>query len=359
MVKQSGRKKASLAAAYSDSEASAKLAGLRYISREMPGIRRIREADGFGYVNAKEEKISDTEMLIRIKSLGIPPAWEHVWISPWANSHLQATGLDSKGRKQYRYHPEWSKIRGLSKFDRMLMFGEKLPSIREKVREHLQLRGLPREKVLAVIVELLDKTFLRIGNLEYEKENRTYGLTTLRNRHVKIEKHEIQFKFKAKSGKESEISIEDRLLARIVKKCKEIPGYHLFSYIGDDGVPRDISSHDVNEYLKQLSGESFTAKDFRTWGGTLSALEALKGYMEEDRGESSIKKTINSCIRMVAEKLKNTVNVCRKYYIHPKVFEIYMNGKLDAILKNPGGETGDTLYSADELLVLQILKNTA
>jgi DNA topoisomerase I len=358
MGERKGRK-VSLAGIYTDAEASAKLAGLRYVTNTVAGITRTKKKDRFEYLDRNGAVIKDTETLVRIKSLSIPPAWENVWISPYENSHLQATGIDSKGRKQYRYHPEWSKIRGLSKFDRMLKFGEKLPLIRSQVAEHLQLRGMPRQRVLAVIVDLLDKTFLRIGNQAYEKTNKTYGLTTLQNRHVKISKDEIQFRFRAKSGKESDISIQNPLLAKIVKRCREIPGYHLFSYIDEAGIPHDISSQDVNTYLKELSGEDFTAKDFRTWGGTLSALEALQDNPEVQE-EAGLKKVILGCVRIVAERLKNTVNVCRKYYIHPRIFEAYMQGELHRLLSSVKPVRAAVAgYSPGELVVLELLRKTS
>lgn len=307
---------------------TAKAAGLKYEVDGGPGINRERTPDGFRYVLDGRE-VRDTETRIRIKSLGLPPAWERVWISPRSNAHIQAVGYDKRGRKQYRYHPEWVKLRGLVKFERMSVFGQKLPLIRKKVKNHLQLPGMPREKVLAIIVNLLDKTFLRIGNAEYEKDNKTYGLTTLKNDHVKVRKDEINFKFRAKSGKEHAISLHDPLLAKLVKRCKELPGFHLFTYIDANGIPRDVCSRDVNQYLKELSGQEFTAKDFRTWGGTMTALSELKAFVEgEATSQSGVKRLLNTCVKKVAERLNNTVAVCRKYYIHPKVFDWFSDGRL-------------------------------
>jgi DNA topoisomerase I len=348
-----GKGKKDLHLVYTDGEATARLAGLRYINDSIPGIRREKEGGSVVYYDPDGAKVDDTETLIRIKSLSIPPAWENVWISPFENSHLQATGTDAKGRKQYRYHPSWMSVRGTAKFGRMLLFGEKLPLIREKVRQHLRMHGMPREKVLAIVVELLDKTFLRIGNVEYERNNKTHGLTTLKNRHVSIDKDEIMFRFRAKSGKESCISIHDRKLAKLVKRCKELPGYHLFSYIDGEGQPREVDSRDVNDYLREISGEYFTAKDFRTWGATVSALQWLRNQNETD--EKGVRKTVLSCIRAVAEKLKNTVNVCRKYYIHPKIFDTFTRGKLGDFLKK-ADLSATTFGSPEEQIFLDILK---
>jgi DNA topoisomerase I len=330
----------------------AKNIGLVYISDQGHGITRKRNGAGFKYLKPSGELIDKAELLIRIKSLAIPPAWKNVWISPLENSHLQATGFDSRGRKQYKYHPAWNETRSQTKYDRMIAFGEKLPLIRERIKKDLQRRGLPKEKVLAIVVELLNRTFLRIGNTEYERSNKTFGLSTLRNRHVRIKKDEIQFNFIAKSGKVSIISLKDKLLASLVKKCRDLPGYHLFSYINEYGERKEIGSNEVNHYLKEISGEDFTSKDFRTWGGTVNA---LKYFLSNSLKKMNNKKSeIINCVKHVANILKNTVNICKKYYIHPKVLDWYNNLSTENFFYR-NLRTTDCL-SREEKLVLQILK---
>ena len=262
---------------HDDPEASAIEAGLRYISDQMPGIRRRHAGKGFTYSNPDGSRLDDPEHLARIRSLAIPPAWTDVWISPIPQGHLQATGRDARGRKQYRYHPRWREARDETKYERMVSFAEALPAIRDRVDRDLARPGLPRRKVLATVVRLLETTLIRVGNEEYAKENRSFGLTTLRDRHVDVSGSEIRFHFRGKSGRQREVGITDRRLARIVKQCQDIPGYELFQYHDDHGERRAVDSEDVNDYLRVVSGRNFTAKDFRTWAGTVAAAIAQIG----------------------------------------------------------------------------------
>ncbi|MCL4300358.1 MAG: DNA topoisomerase IB [Anaerolineae bacterium] len=323
---------------------SAKAAGLRYVSDTLPGIRREPAEQGYRYIGIDGKVISDPEELQRIESLAIPPAWTEVWICPLPHGHLQATGRDARGRKQYRYHPQWSEIRGQTKYDRMLLFGEALPLIREQVERDLALRGLPRRKVLATIVRLLETTFIRVGNKEYARANRSFGLTTLRDRHVKISGSSIQFQFRGKSGQTHSIDLKDRRLARIVKQCRDIPGYELFQYIDENGQRQTVDSGDVNAYLREITGQDFTAKDFRTWGGTVLAALTLN-EMGAWESESGAKKNVVQAIKEVAHCLGNRPATCRKYYVHPAVLETYLDGnlldrlqqELEAAAESPNG----------------------
>ena len=310
---------------------SSKLAGLRYVSDEKPGITRRRRGKSFQYFDPDGKPIRDKDEIARIKSLAIPPAWINVWICPRANGHLQATGRDAKGRKQSRYHPRWREVRDETKYERMKLFGEALPIIRERVEKDLALPDLPREKVLATIVRLLETTFIRVGNAEYAKENHSYGLTTLRNKHVDVEGATVRFKFQGKSGKRHEIDINDRRLARIVKRCLDLPGYELFQYVDDDGSTHTVDSSDVNEYLRTITEQPFTAKDFRTWAGTVLACLALREF-EIFESATQAKKNMIQAVKTVAEQLGNTPAVCRKCYIHPAVLDSYMTGELVKIL---------------------------
>ncbi len=306
---------------------ASKLAGLRYVTDSKPGITRKKWRSGFRYLDAAGSVIKDEPILARIKSLVIPPAWTDVWICPLANGHLQATGRDARKRKQSRYHPRWREVRDETKYERMRLFGEALPNIREKVEEDLAMPGLPREKVLATIVRLLETTFIRVGNEEYARENQSYGLTTMRNKHVDVRGSTVRFKFKGKSGKFHNIDLRDRRLARIVKRCLDLPGYELFQYLADDGSLHSVDSSDVNEYLRSITNEQFTAKDFRTWAGTVLACTLLREFEAVD-SESQAKKNVVQAIASVAERLGNTPSVCRKCYVHPKVIETYMGGEM-------------------------------
>ncbi len=310
-----------------DPAESATAAGLRYVNGNEPGIRRKRAGRGFRYVDARGEAVRDRKTLERIRSLGIPPAWTDVWICANPRGHLQATGKDAKGRKQYRYHPRWRAVRDATKYDRMIAFAEALPAIRARVTADLALHDLPREKVLAAVVRLLDETSLRIGNQEYARENESYGLTTLRNEHAEVAGTRVRFRFRGKSGKEREVDVRDRRVAKIVRRCQELPGYELFQYVDDQGERRMVESSDVNEYLQLLSGQEFTAKDFRTWAGTVEAADALRTLGQAET-ETEKKHNIAQAIKVAAEHLGNTPTICRKCYVHPGLLEAYNEGML-------------------------------
>ncbi|MEB3358757.1 MAG: DNA topoisomerase IB [Synechococcales bacterium] len=301
--------------------------GLRYVSDQQPGIRRQKVGRGFSYFDVDGKRIQDKAERDRLKHLPIPPSWSDVWICPYENGHLQATGRDARGRKQYRYHPEWRQLRNQEKFERLLTFGRLLSSIREQTDAHLRMHGLPRQKVLALVVKLLEKTLIRVGNVEYARENDSYGLTTLRTRHVDIAGSQVEFEFTGKSGVEHHIELADRRLARVIQRCYEIPGYTLFQYIDEDGQRQQVDSGDVNEYLRELTGEDLTAKEFRTWGGTvLMALEL--GNAEPEVSKTAAKQQITAAIKVVAEQLGNRPATCRKYYVHPRIPEAYLEGDL-------------------------------
>lgn len=318
--------------AVDDPAEAAKMAGLRYVSDKKPGIRRERSGEQFSYIGVDGQPITDEKTLQRIHSLAIPPAWTDVWICPHPRGHIQATGRDAKGRKQYRYHPQWRKVRDETKYHKMLTFGMALPTIRQKVAEDLQLGGLPREKVLATIVELLDITAIRVGNEEYARENQSYGLTTLRNRHVNVSGANIRLHFRGKSGKDHTYTVKDKKLARIVKRLQDLPGHELFEYVDEQNEVRGVESADVNEYLRAVTQEDFTAKDFRTWWGTVIAVEALKD-LGEAQTQTQAKKNITEAVKEAAQYLGNTPAICRKCYVHPQVLDAYLNGTLLKTLK--------------------------
>jgi DNA topoisomerase I len=334
-------------------------AGLRYIADDRPGIRRRRSGGGFCYVRADGSRLSNAEAVKRIRSLAIPPAWTDVWICPLPDGHLQATGRDAKGRKQYIYHLRFREIRDSTKFQRLTAFADALPAIRNKVREHMALAGLPREKVVATVVHLLDKTLIRIGNDEYARRNKSYGLTTLKNRHVQVDGSEVRFRFVGKSGKEWSAKIRDRRVAKIIRACQDLPGQELLQYRGDDGTIQDVTSSDVNEYLRETTGQDVTAKDFRTWAGTVLAAIALKEL--EGLGDASkSKKRLRAAIETVAVRLGNTVAVCRKCYIHPEVLSAFMEGTLARDLTARAGRLSrDKLgeYAPEEAAVLAMLRS--
>jgi DNA topoisomerase-1 len=315
-----------------DPKEAAASAGLRYVSDESPGIMRRRKGASFVYHNKEGKRIRNPLELKRIRSLAIPPAWEKVWICAQANGHLQATGIDAKGRKQYRYHPTWRTVRDEAKFERLLSFAEVLPKIRAKVDEDMRRPDLSREKVLATIVRLLEVSLIRIGNEEYAKENNSFGLTTMRNRHVEVEGATIKFQFRGKSGKKHNVEVSDRRVARIIQKCQDLPGQQLFQYEDQAGEVAAIGSEDVNDYLQRITGQPFTAKDFRTWAGTILAAIAL-GKMEEVDSQTLAKKNIVTAIEAVAGLLGNTVAICRKCYIHPAVPTSYLEGTLARTLR--------------------------
>jgi DNA topoisomerase I len=300
-------------------------AGLRYVSDEQPGFSRRRKGDNFEYFDTKGKPIRDEQRLLRIKRLAIPPAWSDVWICPWPNGHIQATGRDARRRKQYRYHDRWREIRDENKYDRLVNFGKALPKIRRRVKKDLTLSGLPRAKVLATIVQLLERSFIRVGNEEYARENKSFGLTTMQDRHVNVKGSKLRFCFRGKSGRQHEVDVTDRRIARIVSKLQDLPGQDLFQYIDDDGDVRDITSQDVNEYLREITGENFTAKDFRTWAGTVLAAMALTAAGEFETKKQA-KANIKNAIGAVAEVLGNTPAICRKCYVHPAVLEAYLKG---------------------------------
>jgi DNA topoisomerase-1 len=298
----------------------------------MPGIHRRRTGRAFSYRDIKGQKVSDPETLERIRKLAVPPAWKDVWICAAANGHLQATGIDAKGRKQYRYHSTWRTVRDETKYSRMVAFGWALSAIRKRVARDLKREGLTREKMLATLVRLLETTLIRVGNREYARENDSFGLTTLRNRHVAVEGGTIHFEFRAKSGKMRRLDLRDRTLARIVRRALDLPGFELFQYVDKDGQRRSIGSEDVNAYLKEASGADFTAKDFRTWAGTVLAALALQEFEAFD-SEATARRNIAQAMEQVAGRLGNTVSICRKCYIHPGILDAYLDGTLMAGLK--------------------------
>jgi DNA topoisomerase I len=306
---------------------SAEEAGLRYVTDDGPGIRRRRAGKGWSYTGPDGAAIRDPARIAWIKRLAIPPAWTDVWICPDRRGHLQATGRDAKGRKVYRYHPRWREVREEAKYGRMLAFARALPAIRQRLDDDLARPGLPREKVLATVVALLERTRIRVGNEEYARDNRSFGLTTLRNRHARVRGGRMTFEFKGKSGREHEVELADRRLARIVGRCQELPGQQLFQYVDEDGERRPVSSEDVNAYLREITGEDFTAKDFRTWAGTVLAAMALQEFHAFDDAAEA-KKNVVRAIETVAEKLGNTPAVSRASYVHPEVINAYLEGDL-------------------------------
>jgi DNA topoisomerase I len=314
-------------AATAEAIASAKAAGLRYTTDSKPGIRRQRRGRNFTYTDADGKAIRAASELARIKALVIPPAWTGVWICPDARGHLQATGRDARGRKQYRYHAKWRKVRDETKYHRMIGFAQALPSVRRRTNEDMRRQGLPREKVLATVVQLLEKTLIRVGNDEYARSNRSYGLTTMRDTHVEFKGERVRFSFRGKSGVEHEIDLNDRRLARIVKQCRDLPGYELFQYYDENGERQTVGSEEVNAYLKEVTGQDLTSKDFRTWAGTVLAAELLREFAVYSSATQA-KKNIVAVVEQVAKKLGNTKAVCRKCYIHPAIFDAYLDGSM-------------------------------
>jgi DNA topoisomerase-1 len=312
---------------------AAKAAGLRYTTDAIPGIRRVKRRKSFAFIASDGTPITDRKEIARIKSLAIPPAYTDVWICPQPNGHLQATGRDARGRKQYRYHKRWREIRDENKFDRMLEFAKALPAIRAAVARDIAKPGLPREKILATLVSLLEETAIRVGNEEYARANESFGLTTLQEDHAEVRGATVTFRFRGKSGKEHEIAVKDKRVARIVKASQDLPGQNLFEYVGDDGEPHPVRSEDVNEYLREISDGDFTAKDFRTWEATMSCALELAAVEAEGKGEA--KTAVNEAIKRVAEKLGNTPAVCKKSYIHPGVIDEFLaNGALELVHKD-------------------------
>ncbi len=330
-----------------DPKKTAKAAGLKYISDKTPGISRKKAGKGYAYYDENAQKITDKSIIKRCNSMVLPPAWKDVWICRLAEGHLQATGYDTLERKQYRYHESWNKIRNETKYYRMLKFGEMLPVIREKIEADLSRPKLCEEKVHALIISLMERTFIRIGSASYEKLYGSYGLSTMRDKHVKVNGSKLVFQFKGKKGIKHEIELKNKKLAQLVKKCRDIPGYDLFQYYDEEGNRQSIDSGSVNHYLQEITGCDFTAKDFRTWGGTLQALQAFR-EIGEHSSASEAKKNIVKAIDLVSEKLGNTRTICKKYYIHPTVISTYQSGCLKEYLdeldeiEDPAIQTGLT-----------------
>jgi DNA topoisomerase-1 len=329
-------------------------AGLVYASDDEPGIRRVRKGNGFTYFGPDGKRVTDRVALERIRGLVIPPAWKDVWISGRPRGHLQATGRDARGRKQRIYHPAWRAVRDADKFSRMLGFARALPRIRRRVARDLGQPGLPREKVIATIVRLLEMTYARIGNEEYARDNGSFGLTTLRDRHVTITRSTVRFLFRGKSGRELELGVTNRRVARVVKRCEELPGQMLFQYLGPNGERRTVHSDDVNQYLQEISGEDYTAKDYRTWSATVLAIGALRDVARFE-SDAEAKHNVVAAIDSVARRLGHTRAVCRRSYVHPRVIDTYMDGSLEGILSIVSSKAYRNL-KADEVAVLALLK---
>ncbi len=336
---------------------SARAAGLRYVMDSTPGISRRRTGGGFRYTGPDGLQIKDRKTLTRIRALAIPPAWRGVWISPVANGHLQATGRDQRGRKQSRYHARWREVRDETKYERMIAFGDALPAIRKHVEHDLALPGLPREKVLAAIVRLMETTCIRVGNEEYARENHSYGLTTMRNRHVEVKGATVTFDFIGKSGVHHMIDVSNRRLAKIVQQCHDLPGYELFQYLDEDGNRHSVDASDVNGYLRRITGQPFTAKDFRTWAGTVLTAMLLREF-EPYETQTQAKRNVLQAIKTVAERLGNTPTVCRKCYIHPAVLEQYYSGAMLQAIEMEVSEQVDRQLQdlrEEELALLRLL----
>lgn len=338
--------------------AAARSARLRYVSDAQRGYTRRRSGQSFKYLRPDGERLRDATTLARIAGLAIPPAWQDVWICPAANGHLQATGRDARGRKQYRYHPRWREAQDQNKYERIIAFAKALPKIRRVVARHLRKRGLPRDKVLAAAVKLLETTLIRVGNDEYARYNDSFGLTTMLDEHVKVRGATIRFDFRGKHGIEHEIDLEDRRLASIVHACRELPGQELFQYLDEAGEVCDVGSGDVNDYLRRISGDDFTAKDFRTWAGTALAAQALREFQDFD-SKAAAKRNVTKAIERVAERLGNTQAICRKCYVHPAIIEAYMDRSLiETLQRRTEKELRGALHrlSSEEAAVLALLQ---
>ena len=332
-------------------------AGLRYLADDAPGIRRVARGSAFSYRDDAGRAVRDREAKRRIKSLAIPPAWTDVWISPDPKGHIQATGRDARGRKQYRYHSGFLQARDETKYHRILEFARVLPRIRKAAHADMRRRGLPFEKVVATVVHLLDVTLIRIGSADYARQNKSFGLTTLRDRHVSIEGGTLRFTFRGKSGKDWKLKLSNRRVARIVKSCQDIPGQHLFQYVDDEGRRRAIGSSDVNAWLRDVSGEDITAKDFRTWAGTVLAAMALHEFSAVDQ-DAAAKANIRAAIERVARRLGNTPTICRKCYVHPEILTSYLDGALalDVEQRASSELDGEHPLAAEEVAVLALLR---
>jgi DNA topoisomerase-1 len=341
-----------------DPRAVARASGLRYSSDDRPGLTRHRAGKGFSYRDIDGKVVRDPDTLERIRKIVIPPAWTDVWICPWPNGHIQATGRDARGRKQYRYHERWREERGAENFARMIAFAKALPKIRRRAERDLAKRGLPREKVLGVVVRLLELTLIRVGNDEYARLNRSFGLTTMRDRHARINGSSVKFRFRGKGGLMHEVGLRDRRLASVVRRCQELPGQELFQYLDADGETRDVTSDDVNDYIREASGGDFTAKDFRTWAGTLLAYRALRALQPQDHGGAA-KKNVVQAMRLTAERLGNTPAVARGSYVHPAVLDAYLEGSLGGALVDVAEEQDTPPTEADrseEIAVVKLLR---
>ncbi len=332
------------------------MGGLRWSEESRAGIRRIRSGAGFRYVNRSGQSIRAPATLGRIRALAIPPAWRGVWICPHPNGHIQATGRDVRGRKQYRYHARWSESRNRTKFERLSEFGDALAALRRRTAKDLRLRGMPREKVLATIVQLLQRTAVRIGNDEYARSNHSYGLSTLRNRHVRVRGATVRFLFRGKSGVQHEVELHDPRIADVLRRCHDLPGQHLFEYRDDTGTVRRVTSSDVNSYLRRIMKGHFGAKDFRTWRGSVLAGRQLH-ELSEAHTQAAKKRAIVGAVRAVAEELRNTSATCRKYYIHPDLIILYESGELSNHWRQ--FRRGSNGLSADERSLLRFLKRQA
>ena len=333
------------------------LSGLRFSSDDQPGIVRHRAGRGFAYRHASGRPVRDLQALERIRALAIPPAWTDVWICPWPNGHLQATGRDARGRKQYRYHARYRRRRDDAKFGRLIEFAKALPAIRERVDADLARPGLPREKVMAAVVRLLELTLIRVGNDEYARLNKSFGLTTLRNRHAAVEGAGITFRFHGKSGQQHEVGLRDRRLAAVVRRCRDLPGQELFQYVGEDGEPRDVASEDVNGYLAEIA-PGVTAKDFRTWAGTVLAYRALRA-LGKGKTDREKQRNVAAAIRETAENLGNTAAVARQAYVHPAVVDAYLDGRIRTALVRAAEDADDPPGATDpdeERAVIALLR---
>ncbi len=354
----SGAKQTAAARDAVEGLSTAREAGLRYVTDTMPGIRRERTGETFRYTGPDGKPVTVAATLRRIASLAVPPAWTDVWICASPRGHIQATGRDAKRRKVYRYHKRWREVRAATKYHRMVAFGEALPSIRQRVDQDLTRRGLPREKVLASVVRLLEMTHIRVGNEEYVRENGSFGLTTLRNQHIDISGSTLRFQFRGKSGKHHVVDIQDPRLARIIRRCQDIPGHELFQYLEGD-EHHTIESDDVNNYLRSISGQDFTAKEFRTWAGTILAARAMAEMGIPESGTHG-KKNVAHAVKSVASQLGNTPTVCRTSYIHPAIIDAYLDGSLRRNWNSMDEEALAVMFpelNRDELLVLSLLRN--
>ncbi len=334
----------------------ARAAGLRYVHDDRPGIRRVRSGRAFRYVGPDGRTVRDPEVLDRIRRLAVPPAWTDVRICPLANGHIQASGRDARGRKQYRYHPHWRETRDATKYHRMIAFGSTLPALRARTEADLARPGLPRAKVLAAVVRLLETTLIRVGNEEYARANGSFGLTTLRDRHVQVNGAVVRFHFRGKSGVRHAVDVSDRRLARIIRQCQDLPGYELFQFVDDEGAAHDVTSADVNDYLREAAGDEFTAKDFRTWAGTVLAAETLRACPACEAAVER-KRNVVAAVEATARRLGNTVAVCRKCYIRPAVVEAYLDGSLTEALRRKGAAPDG--LRAEEAAVLAFLRRLA